>query len=198
MAKAAWCTTDPMQGSGNGTVNVGASPHTGRNQRTTAITIKATGVADQVVNVTQRAKAEFVTINDISAPKQGGTITVTGITNSAKLTFALGAGTIVLTLPGNYSAGGATTTNGAAITNDPGGNEQFNFSIQFTVPKNETITAKSKIVTVTAGGGQSDSATISQPAGDPVVTVSPTTVTLEATGEAKAVTVTSNTNWTVV
>lgn len=197
MAKASWCTTDPSQGSGNGTVNVGASIHTGREQRITVLTFKATGATDKTVNVTQQAKAEFVTINDVSVGKAGGAVTVTGSTNSAKLTFSLGAGDITLTLPGTYSAGGASTTNGAAIAGDPGATEQLDFSIQFTAPENTTINQKTRVVTVTASGGQSASATISQSAGDPALSVTPTTITLEASGAAKSVSVVSNANWTV-
>lgn len=197
MAKAAWCDTNPASGSGNGTVNVSGTVHTGRTQRSTTLTVKATGATDKTVAVTQQAKPEFVTISDVSISKSGGTVTVTGVSNSAKLTFALGSGDITLTLPTTYSAGGASTQNAASIAGDPGATEQYNFSIQFTVPANTTIAAKSRIVTVTANGGQSDSATISQAAGDPSLSVSPVSITLEASGAAKAITVETNTNWTV-
>nr|DAF13285.1 MAG TPA: hypothetical protein [Caudoviricetes sp.] len=197
MAKAAWCTVNPTQGSGNVTVNVSATAHTGRSQRTTTLTFSATGVAAKTVSVPQSAKAEFVTLNDVSAAKGGGTVTMTGTSNSSKLTFALGSGDISVSLPGSYSAAGASTANAAAIAGDPGAAAQFDFSIQFSVPANTTINAKSKVITVTAAGGQSDSGTISQAAGDPTLSVSPTSVTLDAAGTAKAVTVTSNTNWTV-
>lgn len=197
MAKSSWCTTDPASGSGNGTVNVDASAHTGRNQRTATLTFKATGVADNAVSVTQLAKSEFVTISDVSIGKIGGTVTVSGATNSSKLTFSLGSGDILITPPESYSAGGATTTNGAAVVGDPGATAQFDLSIQFTIPANATIEDKSRTVTVTANGGQSASAVISQAAGDPALSVSPSNVSLEAKGTAKAVSVKSNTNWSV-
>ncbi len=197
MAKAAWCNTTPTSGSGNGTVNVGASVHTGRVQRTTTVTVKATGVTDKTVGVTQHAKAEFVSLNNITEEKAGGTVTITGITNSSKLTFALGTNEIGIALPASYSAGGATTTNAANISGDPGQTAEFAISIQFTVEANPTIKERKSVVNVTAAGGQTASATITQAAGDPTLSVTPTTVTLDASGAAVSVSVVSNTEWTV-
>lgn len=197
MAKASWCTTTPESGSGNGTVNVGASVHTGRNQRTTSLTFKATGVTDQTVAVTQLAKAEFVTLTNVSASKGGGTVTMTGKTNSSKLTFSLGTGDLVVSLPASYSAGGASTANGSAISGDPGAAAEFEFSLEFSVPENTTTGELTKTVTVAANGGQTASATITQAAGDAALSLSASTITFDAEGTAKSITVTSNTNWTV-
>ncbi|MDL2290385.1 hypothetical protein LJB95_03175 [Paludibacteraceae bacterium OttesenSCG-928-F17] len=197
MAKANWCIVNPNTGSGNGTVNVSANVHTGRVQRTTSLTFKAAGVTDKTVSVNQQAKAEYVILNDITAEKAGGIITMTGKTNSAKLTFSLGVGDLVVTIPNNYLAGGANTANGANIAGDPGATAEFDFSIQFTVPVNNTVDAKTKTITVTATGGQTKSATITQAAGDPVLSVSPASITLDADGSIVAVTVSSNTEWTV-
>jgi ketosteroid isomerase-like protein len=197
MAKALWALTSPSSGSGTGTVNVEGATHTGRSQRQTSLTFKASGVADVARAVTQEAKPEFVQIDNISVGKEGGTITVTGKSNSSKLNFLLGAGDIVELLPDNYSAGGASTDNNTAITGDPGATAEYNFSIQLTADDNETIEARTQTLTVTANGGQSAQATISQAEGDPILEVSPESITLTAEGTAVAVTVTSNTNWTV-
>lgn len=197
MAKASWCSSAPGQGSGNGTVSIGGSIHTGRGQRTTTVTFKATGVADEAVVVTQEAKAEFVSIDNISVSKSGGTITVTGKSNSAKLTFGLGSGAIVSALPSTYSAGGASTANSAAISGDPGATAEYSFSVQLTAAGNGTTASRSQTVNVTANGGQSAQATITQAAGDPTLSVSPGSVSISAAGTAVAVSVTSNTNWTV-
>lgn len=197
MSKASWNSVDPSSGSNDGIVNVGGSVNTGRAQRMSTPAWKAMDVPDQVLSVTQKAKAEFISINNVSATKEGGNVTVTGKSNSSKLTFSLGAGDITVTLPANYSAGGAETANAAAITGDPGASAEFDFSVTIDVPKNETTAPKARAINVVAAGGQSASATISQPAGDPVLTISPTSVTIEADGTAVAVTVTSNTNWQV-
>lgn len=195
MSRASWNNVNPSSGSGDVVVNVGGSVHTGRQQRTSTPTFKAVGVADQVLTVTQKAKAEFITINNVSATKEGGNVTVTGKSNSSKLTFALGAGDITVTLPGNYSAAGAETANAAAIAGDPGASAEFEFSVTIDVPKNETTAPKTRAINVVAAGGQSASATISQPAGDPVLTLSQNAVTIEADGTPVAITVISNTNW---
>ena len=198
MAKAAWLTANPTSGSGNGSVGNTASENSGRNQRTTSLTFKASAVADQPVDVTQAGRPEFVTIENVSALKAGGNVTINGVSNSSKLTFSLGTGDITISLPGSYTAGGATTTNGAAVAGDPGASAAFNFSITVNVPANTTTGAKSKIIIVTTNGGQTESATITQAAGDPSLIVSPSEIALTWQGTpAVTVTVTSNTNWTV-
>ena len=198
MAKAAWATTTPSSGSGNGTVNVGSSAHTGRLQRQTAITFKANGVSDIVKNAKNEAKAEFVQIENISVGKGGGSVTVTGKSNSTKLNFVLGAGAIVATLPANYSAGGASTANNTAISGDPGATAEYNFSMTLTAAANTTTVARTQTLSVTAAGGQSVQSTLSQAAGDPTLSVSPDgDIVIPADGTPVAVTVTSNTNWTV-
>jgi len=197
MAKAAWCSASPTSGSGNGSVSIGADVFTGRTQRQTTVTFSAAGVTDQTVAVTQKAAAEFVTFDNISAPNAGGNVTLQGTSNSALLTFSLGTGDIVVSLPATYLAGGASTNNGVAIAGDPGASGSYNFSITLNVPANTTTGSLTKIVTVTAQGGQSASATITQAAGDPYLTVDPTSLLLEADGTAQSVTVSSNTNWTV-
>ena len=197
MAKPTWATVSPTSGSGNGNVSVGASVHTGRTQRSGNATFKASGVSDVVRTITQLAETEFVNIENVSAPKAGGNVTINGVSNSSKLTFSLGTGTITISLPGSYTAGGASTTNGAAIAGDPGASAAFNFSITVNVPANATTGAISKIIIVTTNGGQTASATITQAAGDSVLTVSPSSITINPDGTAVTVTVTSNTNWTV-
>lgn len=197
MAKPTWVTTQPSSGTGNGTVQVSATAHTGRVQRTGELTYKADGADDVVQSVTQKGKAEFVTVENVSASKAGGSVTVKGKSNSSKLTFALGTGNITITLPNTYTAAGKSATNGTAINGDPGASAEFEFSLAVTVPANTTVEAKSRQVTVTTAGGQSATSTISQAAGDAALEVLPASITLEADGTAVEVTVTSNTSWTV-
>lgn len=197
MAKPSWSTVSPANGSGNGTVNVSGTKNTGRNSRSGSLTYKATGVADIAQAVTQEGTAEYVTINNISAPKGGGNVTITGKSNSSRLNFTLGTGNITVTIPATYTAGGSTVNNNVAITGDPGATAEYDFSIVIAVPANATTAAKTRAIVVTAVGGQTATSTISQPAGDPTLSVTPTSITLDANGTAVTVTVTSNTNWTV-
>lgn len=197
MAKPSWVTTQPSSGTGNGSVKVSASTYTGRTQRSGSLTYTAEGAEEVVQTVSQQGKAEFVTVQNASATKAGGSVTITGKSNSSKLTFALGTGDLTISLPGTYTAAGKSATSGTAISGDPGGSAEFDFSITISVPANGTIAARSRQITVTTAGGQSATATLTQAAGDATLSVSPNAVTLEASGEAVTVTVTSNTSWSV-
>lgn len=205
MAYSAWLVPSKTSGSGNDTVNVTAgTDNTGRNARSTNMTFKAANCEDVVRQVTQAGKPEFVSIAGTAAiEKTGGTITISGTSNSKKLTFSLASGgTLVLTLPDNYTANSVSTANGANISGDPGATQEYAFSIQFAnVGANPTITAKSVQLIVTDDGGHTATCTITQAAGDSTLSVSPASVTLDwnaATAETSAsFTVISNTNWTI-
>lgn len=197
MAKPSWVTTQPSSGTGNGSVKVSASAYTGRTQRSGSLTYTAEGAEEVVQTVSQQGKAEFVTVQNASATKAGGSVTITGKSNSSKLTFALGTGDLTISLPGTYTAAGKSATSGTAISGDPGGSAEYAFSITISVPANGTVAARSRQITVTTAGGQSATATLTQAAGDATLSVSPNAVTLEASGEAVTVTVTSNTSWSV-
>lgn len=149
MAYASWLTPSKISGSGNDTVNVSASSNnTGRNVRSTTVTFKAADCPDVARIVNQAGKSEFVNFNNATASvnKNGGSITVSGTSNSAKLTFSLGSGgTLVLTLPASYTAAGVSTTNGTSISGDPGATAEYAFSITFTdIPANTSIAALTK------------------------------------------------------
>ena len=205
MAYASWLSPSKTQGSGNDTVNVTASSdNTGRNARSTNMTFKAANCEDVVRQVTQAGKPEFVSIASTAAiEKTGGTITISGTSNSKKLTFTLASGgTLELTLPANYTANSVSTENGADISGDPGASAEYAFSIQFAnVGANPTITAKTCQLIVTDDGGHTATCTITQAAGDPTLSVSPASVTLDwnaASAEtSSSFTVTSNTNWSI-
>lgn len=205
MAYAQWLIPSKTSGSGNDTVNVTAgADNTGRNARSTNMTFKAANCEDVVRQVTQAGKPEFVTIQGTAAiDKTGGTVTISGTSNSSKLTFSLASGgTLVLTLPANYTANSVSTANGAAISGDPGGSQEFPFSIQFAnVGANPDLTSKSVQLIVTDDGGNSATCTITQAAADPTLSVTPASVTLDwnaASAQTSAsFTVNSNTNWTI-
>lgn len=202
----AWIIPSPSAGSGNARISVSARKHTGRTRRTGIVifTTSIGGVRQATYTATQSAKAEFVSWSESSytATKAGGTVTMTGTSNSSKLTFSLkSGGTIVATIPTTYTAKSTSVNNGAAITGDPGATEEFNFSIRIVVPANLTIDTKSCVIIATPASGTADEATINQSAGDATLAVSPTTITLPASGTASGdegkINVTSNTGWTV-
>lgn len=208
MAKAAWLTVNPASGSGNATVQNTGTVHTGREQRETTVTGVAVGVSpNKTYKVIQKGKPEFVSFTngaETTVGKAGGTLTITGKTNSSKLNFelvnletrAVVAGGLKLTLPSKYTAGGVETTNNVAITGDPGTQQEFEFSITFTgIAANTTIDELTAAMKVTTAGGQSAQIQIKQSAGDPVFLFGQETITLEASGAAVSQTIVSNTSW---
>lgn len=199
MAKANWLKVNPSSGSGNATVNVSSTaPHTGRTARTTTLTWKAANVVNITRNVSQAGKPEYADIADAaSADKAGKVVTISGVSNSAKLTFSLGTGDLSITLPATYTANSVSTNNGASISGDPGASAEYNFSIAITVPANTTTSAKTRQIIVEDGAGNRDICLLTSAAGDAYVTVQSGTIELDYLGTPVPWTVESNTSWTV-
>lgn len=147
MAKANWLTISPMSGIGNATIHNIGSEHTGRLDRTTTVTGKAVGIAsEKTYSVVQHAKSEFVAVNDTSyqVAGKGGTVTVTGTSNSRILTVSVDDGGTV----GTLTVKDATVTNGQAIPGDPGAAEQYSWKVQIQVAENPTVNQRSLTVKV--------------------------------------------------
>ena len=201
MGYASWLTPSKLSGSGNDTVNVSANANnTGRNARTTNITFSAVGVEEVVRTVSQTGKPEFGTFNNSSASsdKAGGTLTLSGTSNSSALTFSKGTDNIGLTIPSSYTAAGITTDNGADITGDPGATQEYAWSIQFTIPANTGVDPLTCQIVVTDDAGHTSICTITLAAGDATLSVTPASVEIPWDGSTSAsFTVTSNTNWTI-
>lgn len=195
-------SANPASG-GQITTQVTANAHTGRNNRTGTVVFKVTagGETSATYSVTQTGKAEFVTWaqSSYTAVKRASTVTMTGTSNSSKLTFAVKAGGgFTPTINASYTANGSAATNGTAISGDPGGSAQFIYIISVSVPANTTIDTRSCVITATPNSGTAVEATINQAAGDVVLDVSPTTITLAAAGTpAQTVNVSANVGWTV-
>lgn len=199
MAKASWLNVSPTSGSGNANVNVSTQQsHTGRNARTTTLTWKAANVQNVVRNVSQSGKPEYVDIDDAaSASKEGKVVTISGVSNAAKLTFALGTGNLDISLPSSYTANSVSTSNGAAISGDPGAAAEYNFSISINVPANTGISEQTRQIIVTDGAGHEDVCLLTLAAGDPYITIAEGTIELDWQGTPVTVEVKSNTTWTI-
>lgn len=202
MAKPSWLYTTPSSGSGNGTISNSANAHTGRLARTGTVTVTGVGVESPATyQVTQSPKAEFVEFDEgtgMSAPKDGGIVTVTGTSNSSKL-YYYWRNLIEpqVDLPSTYTANGSSATNNQEISGDPGATSEFAFSIRLSFPANDKTYEVDRILIIQAEGGQSKQLTISQAAGEATLTVTPTEITIPQDGTAQTVQVTSNTTWTV-
>ena len=199
MAKANWVKVIPSSGSGNANVIVSSTAeHTGRVARTTILTWKAANVANIERTVNQAGKPEYVDVADAaSADKAGKVVTISGVSNSRKLTFSLGQGDLSIDLPPTYIANSVVTSNGATISGDPGATAAYNFSISITVPANTSTTEKTRQIIVTDEGGHQDVCLLTSAAGDAYVTVAEGVIELDYQGTAVTVEVKSNTSWTI-
>ena len=202
MAKANWVKVNPASGSGNATVNVNSTTeHTGRKARTSILTWKAANVADVTRNVSQAGKPEKDALQfdaSAAADKAGKLVTISGVSNSEKLTFSFGNGDLTdITLPSTYTANSVSTTNGAKISGDPGAAAEYNFSISITVPANNETAAKTRQIIVEDGAGNRAICTLTSAAGDAYVTVQEGTIELDYKGTAVPWTVESNTTWSI-
>ena len=199
MSKANWVLIDPTSGSGNKSVSVSGTEHTGRSPRESSITFSAADCESVTRNVIQAGKPEFTHFaeTNVSIPKEGKVVTISGTSNSNKLTFKLGTGELEVDLPSTYTANSVTTNNGTAIAGDPGALAQFNFSIAITIPANETIDSLSRQVIVTDNSGNVVTCTLTQTAGDPYLRVPEGDINLTYEGTAVSLKVESNTSWTI-
>lgn len=206
MAKPSWLTITPESGNGNGSIQFSGTEHTGRVARTYVATVSNSKTSDCTINVSQTQKGEFVTIQSAASPaKEGGALSITGQSNSQKLTFSWKQEpepTLVMEIPANYTAGGTSTANGAEIAGDPGATAQYDFTIVFTVPENTTIGSLTATLVVTSKGGQTAECVITQAAGDAYLWVgeedqTETSTTIPQDGSAQEVQILSNDAWTV-
>lgn len=200
--KFGFVTVAPVSGSGDQAVNFSGEKHTGRLQRTINLTVTTNGGAKKALVVNQAAAAEVVRSDspNASVQKTGGNVTITGKSNSTKLTFAVTPAKengLTLQLPANYTAAGKTTANGTVIADDPGAAGEFVWSITISdVPANVTIEELTATLKVTAAGGQTVNVTVTQAAGDSTIELDKETINLDVNGTQQTVNVTSNDSWT--
>ena len=170
--KFGFVTVDPVSGSGDQAVSISGDKYTGRLERTANLIVVTNGGVQKALVVNQAAAAESVTSDSPTATvaKTGGNVTITGKSNSTKLTFAATPAEengLTLQLPENYTAAGKQTANGAVIADDPGATGEFVWSITISnVPANVSIEELVATLSVTAAGGQKAQVTITQAAGD--------------------------------
>ena len=200
--KFGFVTVDPVSGSGDQAVNFSGEKHTGRLQRTINLMVTTNGGAKKALVVNQAAAAEVVRSDspNASVQKTGGNVTITGKSNSTKLTFSVTPAEengLTLQLPADYTAAGKTTANGAVIADDPGTAGEFVWSITISdVPANVTIDELTATLKVTAAGGQTANVTVTQAAGDSTIELDKETINLDVNGTQQTVNVTSNDSWT--
>lgn len=200
--KFGFVTVDPASGAGDQAVNFSGEKHTGRLQRTINLMVTTNGGAKKALVVNQAAANEAVRSDspNASVQKTGGDVTITGKSNSAKLTFTVVPAEdngLTLLLPTNYRAAGKITANGAVIADDPGAAGEFVWSITISnVPANVAVEELTATLKVAAAGGQAAFVTVTQAAGNSTIELDKETITLDANGAQQTVNVTSNDSWT--
>lgn len=195
----------PSTGSGNTTLQVKAEIANRGNRlaQTATFEVEGSGVAEKKQFVANHLPAaEFIEFDNASpaVDKGGGSVTLTGKSNTTKITFSKGAGDVIGAADISaikFTANGASATSGIAITGDPGAKAKYTFSVTLTAAANETIEARTQQIIATAAGGQKATATLNQTAGDPFIEVTPTEIDVPQDGSAVQVTVDTNTTFTV-
>lgn len=199
---------DPSSGSGDTQLTLKAESANVGNREivSTVFTIKAAGVTpDKTITANLAAAPEFITLDQastgVTVPATAGRVTITGVSNSPKLEFEVGAGDIVEEDLGDkqFTADGdVTSTNGMPILGDPGADHKYEFSIEINYVLNDTVESRTQVFTI-QGSSEStkQTLTITQSAGAARLEVTPSTITVPQDGSVVNVQVTTNTTFTV-
>ena len=184
-------TLTPKAGTGNAKVSISCSERTGRVATSpVTFTAKMDGFSvSKSVSVVQAGKPEFVTVNNsaVAVAKKGETVTITGVSNTSKLSFSCTASEVTFN---SYTANGASATNGVAIAGDPGASAQYAFSIPVTVSVNTTASSKTYTLNITAAGGQKAAVVLTQLASDFTydLTLAASPTSIQASGGSSTIT----------
>lgn len=194
----------PASGSGNGTIQISADPHTGREERSTQVTATNSSGSKPTatVDVTQEAAAAKFTATaaTVSIAAGGGEAKITGKGNVSAITFTdVDTGDDTPTLKVNNSSmsgwnGGTNKT----LTGDPGAAAEYDWEVSVTIPENDTPEARSFKCKLKGEEVETEILiTINQTAGESTISLTPTEVTLTAAGDAESVSLKSNDSWTI-
>ena len=194
----------PSSGSGDTTLQVKAEvvDRGNRVAQSATFVVEGAGVAEKKQFVANHLPApEFIRFNNTSpaVDKGGGTVTLTGESNTSKITFSKGTGDIITAniTAIRFQANGSSATSGTAISGDPGAKAKYVFTLTLQAQANETIKGRTQQIIAMASGSQKATTTLNQTAGDPFIEVTPTEIDVLQNGSAVQVTVDTNTTFTV-
>jgi len=172
-----WLKIGSTGGAGNATLTCTTSFNPTITTRTATVTLKAEGVADKTVTVTQVA-------GDATLSVSAATANVTKAVNSSA--------TIDITSNTTWTA--SSDQNWLLVTSGATGNATLTMT---TTAANPTIVTRSAIVTLKATGAVDKTVTVNQAVGDPTLSVSANTANVaKAVNSNAIIDVTSNTTWT--
>lgn len=198
----------PKTGTGNAQIKINsANPYTGRTDRSTAISGKIIGKTNTVrVIVTEKAADEFITPDGltINVAKDGGTIHVTGKSNSKLLTFTWRSNFGIANVTSFKVNSSTTATSGTAITGDPGATGKYTYDATIVVPKNGTTKPRFAVLEIKGEGPivvKPIPITIAQALGDSYMYLNSqgtttATVTIPKGGGEQTLNILSNDEWT--
>lgn len=190
-------------GTGNATLTVTAtSAHTGREARSTTITIKTAGNVSKDVTVSQSPRAAHITLVPVQGvAAAGGTITVSGTANVRTIFKGQTSGNYLN--PTSMTCNNAACDFGFGPSGDVGKAISYPVTLSVTVPANTTAKTRrfmvqlydrAKLVQGTTIVGQ---AVITQLAAGSTLSVDKTSLSIGQTGGSGTIAVTSNDDWTV-
>ena len=196
----------PKTGTGNAQIRINSvSPYTGRVDRSTQVSGKIVGKSNAVtVTIIEKADDEFITPDNltINAAKGGGTIHVTGKSNSKLLTFTWKTNFGIADVTSFKVNSITAATSGTAIIGDPGATGEYTYDVTVVVPKNETVEIRSATLEIKGEDASVVKNTvIIQAIGDSYLYlkskgITTVTVTIPKGGGEKTLSVLSNDEWT--
>lgn len=171
-----WVTVSTDAGSGNTAITATINEvNTSRVSRTAVLKGTTAHDAEATANIVQGSKGEFVSFYPIiyTMTNSATSVTLTGKSNSKRLTFSLPAigetqnQQLFLTLPGTYTAtlgtSSQTVINGQDLGTDYGVTAEYDFSITLTInDAGSPNTERTEMVYVSSYGGAMASATVTQ------------------------------------
>ena len=172
MAKPEWITIGTIEGSMNGSSEITAAAHTGRDESKGNITVTTAGGVTDTTAVSQIGAAEVITVEKTTytAVAIGQNVTIQGRSNSANLVCQFS--TAESTLPVKLAVAGVTdeSWNGirdTTVDGDPGESAMYNFTITVTIPENKTESVREfkSVVMNAVGDVYSEEVKITQAAG---------------------------------
>ena len=213
-----WMTVDDHGATtGNGYLtHTCAGGYKGRLDREgyTTVTTDTTPELTAKVRFVQLGNPEYLSFDGSGSgvASTGGSVTITGKTNSSSLAFALTtnqgtmaslASTFSITVDGTTTSG--QTSSGQTFVGDPGAENEIAFTILVSIAANTSMTTRRCVLTVTSASGLTDTYEMIQLGGESYINLtsshlSSTTVTFSANGQSGGSTsvdvdINSNDDW---
>jgi len=172
-SNSGWCTST-TSGSGNETITAAYTANAGTTVRIALLTISATGVANQVITVTQAIQVLYLT----ATPSNQSVAALAGSTG-----FSVASNT-------NWTS--LSNADWCIVTSAGSGNGTL--SANFTA--NTGSSSRTAVITVSAIGLSSVALTVTQASSSPGLDVTPLTQSVTFPAGSTTFSVTSNTGWT--